>query len=133
MSCSINRILARIGPSLMLAFLATTCVDSRADRHLSATSERIAKQVIEKNKCGSCHTLKARGLSLSGNIGPDLSREGQRGRSPDWLRQKIIDPGSIPEHTLLPEFGERQEFMPNFDRLSKQELSALIEFLQSLD
>ena len=117
----------------MLAFLATACVDSRADRHLSATTERIAKQVIEKNKCGSCHTLKARALSLSGDVGPDLSREGLRGRSTDWLRRQIMDPGSIPEDTLLPGFRERQEFMPNFDQLSKRELNALIQFLQSLN
>lgn len=117
----------------ILALFTSAGVESRADRRVSAADERLAKHVIFSNKCGSCHTLQARGLNLRGKVGPDLTREAQRARSPEWLKQQITNPASIPNHEVSPGFKGKQKFMPKFHWLSDRELGALIEFLRSLD
>lgn len=117
----------------ILALFASAYVESLADRQVSRADERLAKRVIFSNKCGSCHTLQARGLNLTGKVGPDLTREAQRGRSPEWLKQQITNPASIPNHEVSPGFEGKQKFMPKFHWFSDRELGALIEFLRSLD
>ena len=117
----------------ILALLTSGCLESRADRRQSRADEELAKRVILSRNCGSCHTLQARDLSLTGKVGPDLTRQGRRGRSPDWLRQQITRPTSIPDHEVVPGFEGKQKFMPVVDLASDRELNALIEFLRSLN
>jgi len=92
----------------------------------------LAKQLLQTQGCSACHTLKAAGLELAGNVGPDLTSEGLRGRTDAWLRQQITNPTSIPDAQVTPGFEGKQVLMPSFSRFSDQELAALIGFLQSL-
>ncbi len=89
--------------------------------------------MILSRDCGSCHTLQARNLNLTGKVGSDLTRQGQRGRSPDWLRQQITNPASIPDHEVVPGFEGKQKVMPGVDRVSDRELTVLVEFLRTLN
>ena len=93
----------------------------------------IAKQVIREQGCGSCHTIQARGLDLAGRVGPDLTNEGDRGRTDEWLRRQIANPSSIPDDEVVAGYEGMQSTMPSYERsLSQAELDALVAFLQSL-
>jgi mono/diheme cytochrome c family protein len=92
----------------------------------------LAKQLLQTQGCSACHTLKVAGLELAGNVGPDLTSEGLRGRTDAWLRQQITNPASIPDAQVTPGFAGKQMLMPSFSRFSEQEMAALIGFLQSL-
>lgn len=117
----------------ILTLLTSGCLESRADRRQSRADQELAKQVLLGRNCGSCHTLQVRDLNLTGKVGPDLTRQGQRGRSPEWLRQQITNPASIPDHEVTPGFEGKQRFMPMAVRVSDRELNALVEFLRSLN
>ncbi len=106
-------------------------LESWADQGPISRRDRLAKATIVTYKCGTCHTLQARGLRLEGVVGPDLSREGRRGRSNAWLRQQLVAPRSIPDHEVAPGFEGKQRLMPPLD-VSEAELEALVEFLNSL-
>jgi mono/diheme cytochrome c family protein len=93
----------------------------------------LAKSVILGESCGSCHTLQAAGLNLTGDIGPDLSATGTRNRSSDWLILQLTDPTSIPDAEVAEGFEGMQTVMPSYNRLSEQELASVAAFLQSLD
>jgi len=92
----------------------------------------LAKQVFQQQNCGSCHTLQAAGLNFTSAVGPDLTHEGQRNRSAEWLMRQLTDPTSIPDAEVVAGFAGKQSIMPSYKHLSQEELQALIEFLQSL-
>jgi cytochrome c1 len=117
----------------MLALFSSACLESHADVRLSKADEELAKSVIRNSDCGLCHTLQARGLNLTGKIGPDLSEQAHRDRSPRWLKEQITNPVSIPDHEVVPGFEGKQKLMPKFNRTSDRELNAVIEFLRSLN
>ncbi len=117
----------------MLALFSSACLESHADVRLSKADEELAKRMIHNNECGLCHTLQARGLNLTGKIGPDLSEQAHRERSPRWLKEQITNPVSIPDHEVVPGFEGKQKLMPRFNRTSDRELNAVIEFLRSLN
>ncbi len=117
----------------MLALFSSACLESHADVRISKSDEEMAKRVIRKNECGLCHTLQARGLNLTGKIGPDLTQQAHRDRSPQWLQGQLTNPISIPDHEVVPGFEGKQKLMPKFNRTSERELNAVIEFLRSLD
>ncbi len=117
----------------MLALFSSACLESHADVRLSKSDEEMAKRVIRNNECGLCHTLQARGLNLTGKIGPDLSQQAHRDRSPQWLQGQLTNPVSIPDHEVVPGFEGKQKLMPRFNRTSERELNAVIDFLRSLN
>ncbi len=117
----------------ILALLTSGCLESRAERRQSRAEERLAQRVILSRNCGSCHTLQARELNLTGKVGPDLTRQGQRGRSPAWLRQQITNPTAIPDHEVVLGFEGKQKFMASADLVSGHELNVLVKFLRSLN
>ena len=117
----------------MLALFSSACLESHADVMLSKADEEMAKRVILNNDCGLCHTLQARGLNLTGKIGPDLTEQAHRNRSPQWLQGQLTNPVSIPDHEVVPGFEGKQKLMPKFNRTSQRELNAVIEFLRSLN
>ncbi len=117
----------------MLALFSSDCMESHADFRLSKSDEELAKRVIRNNECGLCHTLQARGLNLTGKIGPDLTEQAHRDRSPQWLQGQLTNPVSIPDHEVVPGFEGKQKLMPKFNRTSERELNAVIEFLRSLN
>jgi len=117
----------------MLALFSSACLESHADVRISKSDEEMAKRVIRNNECGLCHTLQARGLNLKGKIGPDLTQQAHRDRSPQWLQGQLTNPISIPDHEVVPGFEGKQKLMPKFNRTSERELNAVIEFLRSLN
>jgi len=117
----------------MLALFSSACLESHADARLSKSDEEMAKRVILNNDCGLCHTLQARGLNLTGKIGPDLTEQAHRNRSPQWLQGQLTNPVSIPDHEVVPGFEGKQKLMPKFNRTSQRELNAVIGFLRSLN
>ena len=117
----------------MLALFSSACLESHADVRISKSDEEMAKRVIRNNDCGLCHTLQARGLNLKGKIGPDLTQQAHRDRSPQWLQGQLTNPISIPDHEVVPGFEGKQKLMPQFNRTSERELNAVIEFLRSLN
>ncbi len=117
----------------LVALFSSACLESHADVRLSKADEELAKRVIRNSECGLCHTLQARGLNLTGKIGPDLSEQAHRDRSPQWLQGQLTNPVSIPDHEVVPGFEGKQKLMPKFNRTSDRELDAVIEFLRSLN
>ena len=85
------------------------------------------------SQCGRCHSLQAVGMELTGKLGPDLTKQGVRGRSSEWLRRKLTNPASIPAVDVAPGFEKMQTWMPKYEQLSTRELAAVVEFLRSLD
>jgi cytochrome c oxidase subunit 2 len=86
------------------------------------------EQVFLQNTCINCHTI--RGLVTQGQVGPDLTHLGSRTtlgggvapNTPANLRLWIRDAGSYKPGVLMPPF-------PN---LSEADLSALVDYLESL-
>ncbi len=109
----------------------------REEPRIALAPEKVerAKALIQRLGCGSCHALYAPsiGLVLTGTVGPDLTFEGRRGRSDEWLWRQLTNPTSIPDAEVVPGFEGLQKVMPSYDRvLRDEELALLVEFLQSL-
>lgn len=92
----------------------------------------LAKRLLQTEGCSACHTLKAASVNFTGNVGPDLTAEGLRNRTDEWLHRQITNPPSIPDSEVVPGFAGKQAIMPPFNKFSDQAMAALIGFLQSL-
>jgi ubiquinol-cytochrome c reductase cytochrome b subunit len=76
------------------------------------------KALFSSQGCSACHMINGNG----GSIGPDLSSEGKRGRSSQWLKKQIRSPKShFPDSV-----------MPSFSALSDQEVNYLVGYLMTL-
>jgi cytochrome c oxidase subunit 2 len=87
------------------------------------------EQVFQQNTCVSCHTI--RGLDrATGTVGPDLTHVGGRAtlgagvidNTPATMRAWIADPQAIKPGVL----------MPAFISLPADDMSALVDYLESL-
>lgn len=67
--------------------------------------------------CMGCHELDGQG----GMVGPELTIEGTRGRSDEWLVGHFKDPSAYTPGSV----------MPSFNQLTDDQLHALIVFLQN--
>ena len=83
---------------------------------ISCSEAPSGKEVFEREFCPVCHYF--RGLGRTEGI--DISAVGER-RSPQWIREHIINPKS---HN--PNIG-----MPSHAHLSRAEISALVAMLTS--
>jgi sulfur oxidation c-type cytochrome SoxX len=83
-----------------------------------SSSAREGQSLFQSIGCSGCHSVNGTG----GTIGPDLSNEGKRGRTRDWLTNQITNPKSHNPNTG----------MPAFSTLSDQQLSQLVDYLLSL-
>ncbi len=121
--------------ALLLVFVALSsgCVESWADQHRQSSSERLAKRVILTRNCGSCHTLHTRGLELHGKVGPDLTQQGRRERSSEWLRRQLLEPHTISDQEVAEGYAGKQRLMPPLKGVSEAELEAVVAFLQRLE
>src|SRR5574341_1550743 len=64
------------------------------------------KEIYTQNKCSMCHKIEG----VGGKIGPDLSDEGDKGRSEEWLIKYFKDPKStMPEAKMRPVKGTDEE------------------------
>jgi ubiquinol-cytochrome c reductase cytochrome b subunit len=74
--------------------------------------------LIRSQSCLGCHTINGQG----GDVGPDLSNEGTKGRSQEWLTEQIRDPKSHNATTV----------MPSSEQLTDQRVKGLVAYLESL-
>jgi ubiquinol-cytochrome c reductase cytochrome b subunit len=83
----------------------------------AAVPENVKKgeQLFRSVGCGSCHRVNGKG----GTIGLDLSNEGQRGRSREWLVTQIRNPKAYVPDSI----------MPAFTSLSDQEVNYIVDYL----
>lgn len=75
------------------------------------------KTLYRQEGCFMCHQLNGEG----GKVGPDLTVEGTRGRTNDWLSGHFKDPPAYTPGSI----------MPSFKNLTEEQLHALTVFLQS--
>ncbi len=75
------------------------------------------KALYRQEGCFMCHKLEGEG----GDVGPDLTVEGTRGRAADWLIGHFKDPLAYTPGTV----------MPPFKNLTDEQLRALVAFLQA--
>ncbi|MGH9359135.1 MAG: c-type cytochrome [Terriglobia bacterium] len=75
------------------------------------------RTLYRQEGCFMCHQLDGQG----GKVGPDLTKEGTRGRTDAWLIGHFKDPSGYTPGSI----------MPAFTNLTDQQLQALTTFLQS--
>ena len=78
---------------------------------------RYGETLYRQEGCFMCHQLKGEG----GKVGPDLTVEGSRGRTDEWLIGHFKDPSAYTPGSA----------MPPFKNLTAEQLKALTAFLQS--
>jgi len=83
-----------------------------------SASEKAGSDLFKSQGCSACHRVGGTG----GNIGPDLSGEGLKGRSRQWLSDHLRNPKAHYPTTV----------MPSFAALSDKANSQLVDYLESL-
>lgn len=78
---------------------------------------RYGETLYRQEGCFTCHRLDGQGTK----IGPDLTDEGKRGRTDEWLVGHFRDPTAYSPGSV----------MPSFRNLKTEQLQALVAFLQS--
>ena len=93
--------------------------DSAAKSETKPAADPVAygRILYRQEGCFMCHQLDGEG----GTLGPDLSVQGTRRRSDDWLIGHFKNP---PAYT-------KGSIMPSFKNLTEDQLHALVVFLQS--
>ncbi|MGE5295503.1 MAG: cytochrome b N-terminal domain-containing protein [Solirubrobacterales bacterium] len=76
------------------------------------------QEVYRTHGCAACHRINGQG----GDAGPDLSNEGDKNRSADWLGAQIRDPKA----------NNPTSIMPASPSLSQEEVQSLVDYLLSL-
>jgi mono/diheme cytochrome c family protein len=77
--------------------------------------------LYNKLKCSHCHRIG----DVGGNVGPDLTKEGNRKRGIEWQVKNLIDSASThPKHP--------NPYMPKFDKMTDKMLLDLATYLESL-
>ena len=96
---------------------------------LTGNAENGAKLVADRNRGGSClacHIMgPAGGADLPGNVGPDLSEEGNAGRDDEFLFNYIFDGRVYNPETVMPPWGGHGVF-------NDQEIGDMVAFLKTL-
>ncbi|OHB67303.1 MAG: hypothetical protein A2Y77_11995 [Planctomycetes bacterium RBG_13_62_9] len=88
-------------------------------------SEKVASAGVQKGRelyrsqgCAACHKIDGQG----GTTGPDLSNEGNKGRSADWLATQIRNPKA----------NSATSIMPPYSSLGQEQVENLVAYLLSL-
>jgi len=76
------------------------------------------RDLFQTQGCTACHRIG----TMGGNIGPDLSDEGLKGKSTEWLTEQLRDSKSHNPASIMPPFAS----------LGNQKIANLVEYLQSL-
>ena len=99
-------------------------LDAAAPAGMPATGSNIeqdrivyGRRLYRQEGCFGCHRLNGEG----GTVGPDLTMEGTRGRTDDWLIGHFKNPGAYTKGSI----------MPAFDNATDEQLHALTAFLQA--
>ncbi|MGA2075506.1 MAG: c-type cytochrome [Terriglobia bacterium] len=88
-----------------------------AAQQADAALIKYGKTLYRQEGCFTCHRLNGEG----GSVGPDLTTEGSRGRSTEWLVGHFKDPPAYVHGSV----------MPPFKNLTEEQLRALTGFLQN--
>ena len=99
-----------------VAALSETPAGTEDERSRKALIE-YGKTLYRQEGCFTCHRLNGEG----GKVGPDLTVEGTRGRTDEWLIGHFKDPPAYTHGSI----------MPAFKNLTDEQLRALTAFLQS--
>lgn len=83
-----------------------------------SASEKAGSDLFQSKGCLACHKVGANG----GSIGPDLSGQGLKGRSRDWLSTQLVNPKAHNSSSVMPAQAS----------LSPDAIGQLIDYLQSL-
>ncbi len=83
----------------------------------AVTSGSPGQAVYKAQGCSACHMLDG----VGGNVGPDLSRVGNK-RDKEWIEQQLRNPKS----------HNPQSIMPSFNKLSEKDLDDLASYLAGL-
>ena len=81
-------------------------------------SKTAGADLFKAKGCIACHRINRTG----GSIGPDLSGEGLKGHSREWLTEQLMNPKSHDPATV----------MPSFATIGKSEINNLVNYLLSL-
>ena len=79
---------------------------------------RKGRELYQSQGCAACHKIDGQG----GTAGPDLSNEGAKGRSADWLATQIRNPKA----------NNAASTMPPYPSLSQEQVESLVAYLLSL-
>jgi nitric oxide reductase subunit C len=82
-----------------------------------ATEKPKGEKLFNTLGCTACHRIGG----VGGTVGPDLTKVGDR-RTKEWIEQQIRNPRSHNPNSI----------MPNFSRLSSQDIESLADYLSSL-
>lgn len=83
----------------------------------SKNLEAAAMKIINAQGCLGCHIINGKG----GSIGPNLSKEGTKGRSIHWLEVQINNPKVHYPNAMMPNHN-----------LNQTQLKTVAEYLESL-
>ena len=78
---------------------------------------KYGETLYRQEGCFMCHRLNGEG----GKVGPDLTTEGNRGRTQQWLIGHFKDPPAFVQGSI----------MPSFKNLTQEQLKALTTFLEN--
>lgn len=109
--------LTLIGYSSKPATAPAVAASPKTEKAVPANVKK-GEELFHSTGCISCHRINGQG----GTVGPDLSNEGNKGRTPEWLSAQIRNPKSHGPDSI----------MPPFTSLSEQQVIYLIDFLTSL-
>ena len=111
-------------PALLLALAALTGIAMSPARAQSAVTEG-QKLAFDRSKgnCLTCHVIK--GGDLPGTIGPELKDLKSKYPDRNELAAIIFDETKRNPQTMMPPFGRNRI-------LTEQEISAIVDFLQTL-
>ncbi|MGZ6248675.1 MAG: cytochrome b N-terminal domain-containing protein [Syntrophales bacterium] len=96
---------------------ATSAPGPAATAVLSADA-KAGSELLKSNGCAACHRIGGAG----GSTGPDLSGEGIKGRSRQWLGDQLRNPKA----------HNPASSMPSFAALGEKAIEQLVEYLLSL-
>ena len=85
------------------------------------------KLLFQQQGCIGCHTIN--GIYPGGPVGPNLTHEAQRRRSDEWQLRHLLNPVSV---YVIGEAKGTSWIMPSYEKLPREDLEALVAFLQSL-
>ncbi len=105
-------------PRLPRRYLRAACGRCHREGEIPGAPEiTIARRIFWTRGCPGCHRLNGFGNT----IGPDLSDEARKERTPEWLEQHFRDPRSVTPASPMPDF-----------QFSREEMEALTLFMLSL-
>lgn len=105
-------------PRLPQRYLRAACGRCHKEGEIPGAPEfTIARRIFWTRGCPGCHRLNGFGNT----IGPDLSDEARKERTPEWLEQHFRDPRSVTPTSPMPDF-----------QFSRGEIEALTLFVLSL-